>query len=207
MPVGCIFVHDGVNIGQGSNEVNATKNATRHAEFIAIEQVRVYCKEHGLNECEVFDNSVLYVTTEPCIMCAAALRYIGVRSVVFGCTNPRFGGCGSVLDVHKKEFHQNCAGSPIQQQCLRNNADIIGADITSKDTNVQGKECDKHLKPEVNEQLKGMCSYGGCSSDIVSDLRCKSGMLANESVALLKQFYQGENPNAPNPKDKSKRRK
>ena len=104
VPVGCIFVHGGINIGQGSNEVNATKNATRHAEFIAIDQVRAYCKKHGLREHDIFENSILYVTTEPCIMCAAALRFVGVRNVVFGCPNPRFGGCGSVLDVHSRNF-------------------------------------------------------------------------------------------------------
>lgn len=204
MPVGCIFVHDGINIGQGSNEVNATKNATRHAEFIAIEQVRLYCKEHGLQEREVFDSSVLFVTTEPCVMCTTALRYTGVRNVVFGCPNPRFGGCGSVLDMHKKEFHKNCARSSIRQQYLENKVDIIGTNCTSKDVTLQGNDCARNLKPKVE---MGICSDGGCSSGIVSDLRCRSGVLANESVALLKQFYQGENPNAPNPKDKSKRRK
>ena len=46
-----------------------------------------------------------------------------------------------------------------------------------------------------------------CSFGVVKDLKCRSGVLASDSVALLKQFYQGENPHAPNPKDKSKRRK
>lgn len=46
----------------------------------------------------------LYVTVEPCVMCAAALRYLGIKKVFYGCGNERFGGCGSILDVHKGDY-------------------------------------------------------------------------------------------------------
>jgi tRNA-specific adenosine deaminase 2 len=49
---------------------------------------------------EIFKTTDLYVTVEPCIMCASALRQLGIRNVYFGCANHRFGGCGSVLHVN-----------------------------------------------------------------------------------------------------------
>ncbi|XP_048345348.1 tRNA-specific adenosine deaminase 2 isoform X1 [Sphaerodactylus townsendi] len=86
-------------IGKGKNEVNKTKNATRHAEMVAIDQVIDWCHQHKKDPEEVFGHSVLYVTVEPCIMCAAALRIMKIPLVVYGCQNERFGGCGSVLDI------------------------------------------------------------------------------------------------------------
>ena len=163
VPVGCLFVHNNLEIASGFNEVNRDKNATRHAEIIAIESVRQHCKKNGLDECLVFKESTLYVTTEPCVMCAAALRLVRVRNVVFGCPNPRFGGCGSVLDIHDRDF-------------------------------------EKRHKQDSN-------THNSCSPTVGARVNCKGGILGEESVLLLKQFYQGENPNAPNPKDKSKRRK
>ncbi|KAM4043450.1 tRNA-specific adenosine deaminase 2 isoform 2-T2 [Anomaloglossus baeobatrachus] len=73
--------------------------ATRHAEMVAIDQVLDWCKENGRNPSEVFENTILYVTVEPCIMCAGALRLLRIPLVVYGCCNERFGGCGSVLNV------------------------------------------------------------------------------------------------------------
>ncbi|XP_075059332.1 tRNA-specific adenosine deaminase 2 isoform X2 [Mixophyes fleayi] len=99
VPVGCLMVHDKQIVGQGRNEVNETKNATRHAEMVAIDQVLDWCRENGKNSLQVFGNTILYVTVEPCIMCAGALRLLQIPLVVYGCCNERFGGCGSVLNV------------------------------------------------------------------------------------------------------------
>ncbi|XP_073527480.1 tRNA-specific adenosine deaminase 2 isoform X2 [Phyllobates terribilis] len=99
VPVGCLMIHDNQIVGQGRNEVNETKNATRHAEMVAIDQVLAWCKKNGKNSVEVFENTILYVTVEPCIMCAGALRLLRIPLVVYGCRNERFGGCGSVLNV------------------------------------------------------------------------------------------------------------
>ncbi len=95
VPVGCVFVHstDGV-IGRGHNNTVASCNATRHAELEAIDRILADRPASALTECTV------YVTVEPCIMCASALRQLGVRGVVFGCGNDKFGGCGSVLSVN-----------------------------------------------------------------------------------------------------------
>jgi len=103
------------------NATNASYNGTRHAEFIAISQIlsetipspsvasnldsdsnqgeRRWKKKYGpevLRECD------LYVTVEPCIMCASLLRQMGVRKVFFGAGNEKFGGTGGVLNIHSR---------------------------------------------------------------------------------------------------------
>ncbi|KAJ2778361.1 tRNA(adenine34) deaminase [Coemansia linderi] len=95
VPVGCIFVHDNKIAGRGRNETNATKNGTRHAELVAID--RMLASGFPLTS---FPQTTLYVTVEPCVMCASALRQINIGLVVYGCHNDRFGGCGSVLPVN-----------------------------------------------------------------------------------------------------------
>jgi tRNA-specific adenosine deaminase 2 len=101
-PVGCVFVHQNTIIGRGMNATNRTYNGTRHAEFLAINDIlspdpvtgeRKYGPEI-LRECD------LYVTVEPCIMCASLLRQFGVKRVFFGAGNEKFGGCGGVLNIH-----------------------------------------------------------------------------------------------------------
>ncbi|CAG9460500.1 unnamed protein product [Pedinophyceae sp. YPF-701] len=97
VPVGCVFVRDGVIVGRGGNETNATRNATRHAELVAIDGMIADaggdCAQLRLHEC------TLYVTVEPCIMCAGALSILGLKHAVYGCRNDKFGGCGSILSV------------------------------------------------------------------------------------------------------------
>ncbi|KAF1837321.1 cytidine deaminase-like protein [Decorospora gaudefroyi] len=93
-PVGCVFVKDGEIIGRGMNETNRTLNGTRHAEFVAIAGILSKRPINILNETD------LYVTVEPCVMCASMLRQYGIRAVYFGCWNERFGGTGGVLNIH-----------------------------------------------------------------------------------------------------------
>lgn len=112
VPVGCVIVCNGEIVAKGCNEVNASKNSTRHAEMIAIDQLVEYSFENSIPLSEVCGNSTLYVTVEPCIMCAYALRIVGLVNVVFGCRNERFGGCGSVLDVYEQKFKYAVSGSP-----------------------------------------------------------------------------------------------
>lgn len=93
-PVGCVIVHKGAVVGSGMNDTNKSLNGTRHAEFLAITEV--LCS-HSPGILRLAD---LYVTVEPCIMCASALRQYGIRNVFFGCRNERFGGTGTVLSIH-----------------------------------------------------------------------------------------------------------
>lgn len=98
VPVGCVFVHRDIIIARGANEVNATKNATRHAEFVCIDQVLEYCRQNCLQPQEVFSEVSVVVTVEPCIMCSAALHDLQVKEIIYGCANDRFGG-KTVVDV------------------------------------------------------------------------------------------------------------
>ena len=91
VPVGCVFVHptEGV-VGRGHNNTVASCNGTRHAELEAIDAMLGDGRSVGqISECS------LYVTVEPCIMCASALRQLQVRQVFYGCRNDKFGGCGT----------------------------------------------------------------------------------------------------------------
>ncbi|XVE68246.1 hypothetical protein DITRI_Ditri09bG0052900 [Diplodiscus trichospermus] len=103
VPVGCILIKDGDVVASGRNRTTETRNATRHAEMEAIDVLLEKWRRDGLSKSEVSENfskCVLYVTCEPCIMCAAALSILGIKEVYYGCVNEKFGGCGSILSLH-----------------------------------------------------------------------------------------------------------
>ena len=94
VPVGCVITLNNEIIAAARNNTNATHNATRHCEFEAIDSILEQYPSTIFSEC------TLYVTVEPCIMCASALRQLKFHKVVYGCGNDRFGGCGSVMSIH-----------------------------------------------------------------------------------------------------------
>lgn len=98
VPIGCVIVLDNKIISSGRNKTNESKNATRHAEFVAFDSL-----PKGIS----FEECSLYVTIEPCIMCTSALRYLGIRKVFYGAPNERFGGCGSVMSAHDNSQFQS----------------------------------------------------------------------------------------------------
>lgn len=107
IPVGCVFALSPSNdtiatvpeiIVAGSNKTNQTRNGTSHAEIVAIK--KLIDQVGSTKACDLISRCDLYVTCEPCIMCAAALRRLGIKTVYFGCSNDRFGGNGSILSVH-----------------------------------------------------------------------------------------------------------
>ncbi|CAI8613679.1 unnamed protein product [Vicia faba] len=103
VPVGCVIVEDDKVIASGRNRTTETRNATRHAEMEAIDVLLEQWQKNGLSMTEVakkFSNCSLYVTCEPCIMCASALSNLGIKEVIYGCSNDKFGGCGSILSLH-----------------------------------------------------------------------------------------------------------
>jgi len=109
-PVGCVLVYDGKIIGRGLNATNRTYNGTRHAEFIAINEVLTtyedISSESDTEERkkqytpDILRQCTLYVTVEPCIMCASLLRQFGIKKVFYGASNEKFGGTGGVLNIH-----------------------------------------------------------------------------------------------------------
>lgn len=93
VPVGCVIVHDGVVVGRGHNQVESLQDATAHAEILAIGAASNALGSWRLHEC------TLYVTLEPCSMCAGAIVLARLGRVVYGAPDPKAGACGSVLDV------------------------------------------------------------------------------------------------------------
>lgn len=150
VPIGCVIVEDDKVIASGSNRTTETRNATRHAEMEAIDFLLDKWQNDGLDQMQVaekFSRCDLYVTCEPCIMCAAALSILGIKEVYYGCGNDKFGGCGSILSLHQ-----------------------IDSDKKSGEVSLQGRA-----------------------------FKCTGGLKSAEAVALLRNFYEQGNPNAPKP--------
>ncbi|KAA0157740.1 hypothetical protein FNF27_06167 [Cafeteria roenbergensis] len=143
VPVGCIIVDEtGAVVCKKRNRPNETYNATAHAEMLAVdEMVRGSASREAARQ--LFARCTLYVTVEPCVMCAAALARVGMGRVVFGASNDKFGGCGTAVDV------------------------------------ASGRHC------------PGSARHHG--------LACTGGLLQDEAVDLLRQFYSRGNVRAPRP--------
>ena len=97
VPVGCVIIENNEKvIASAHNQTNITKNATKHCEIICME----YLAKHNIYE---LSNCYLYVTVEPCVMCASALKITNIKKVFYGCSNTKFGGNGSVYSLNIKD--------------------------------------------------------------------------------------------------------
>lgn len=114
VPVGAVLVRDGRIIARAYNQVEQLKDATAHAEMLAITQAEAALEDWRLNECD------LYVTKEPCPMCAGAIVHARVRRVVFGCLSPKDGAAGSLMNLlqHPKLNHRcQLTSGVLQAEC------------------------------------------------------------------------------------------
>jgi tRNA(adenine34) deaminase len=114
VPVGAVLVRDSTIIASGANRPIAACDPTAHAE---IEALRAGARAQGSYR---LADTTLYVTLEPCPMCAAALVHARVRRVVFGAFDPRVGAAGSALDIFKLEglnHRVDVFGGVLEQQC------------------------------------------------------------------------------------------
>lgn len=93
VPIGCVIVHEGVIIGRGYNRRNTDKNTLAHAEITAIKRASRIIGDWRLEEC------TMYVTLEPCQMCAGAIVQARIPRVVMACMNPKAGCAGSILNI------------------------------------------------------------------------------------------------------------
>ena len=93
VPVGAIVVRAGRIIARAFNQVEMLKDATAHAEMLAITQAEAAVGDWRLSDCD------LYVTKEPCAMCAGALIHVRMRRVVFGCADHRSGAAGGTINL------------------------------------------------------------------------------------------------------------
>ena len=116
VPVGAIVVHQGRIIARAFNQVEMLKDATAHAEMLAITQAESVIGDWRLSECE------MYVTKEPCPMCAGALVHVRMKRVIFGCMSVKDGAAGGVMNLlqHPALNHSCEITSGVRQdECAR----------------------------------------------------------------------------------------
>lgn len=114
VPVGAIVVKDGVVIGRGSNAPIGTHDPTAHAEINAMRDAAQHLGNYRLVGC------TLYVTLEPCAMCAGAIQHARIARLVYGASDPKTGACGSVvnlMDEPKLNHHAEIIGGILATEC------------------------------------------------------------------------------------------
>ena len=116
VPVGALVVHAGAIIGRGGNAPIAASDPTAHAEIGALRGAGLFLDNYRLPESELF------VTLEPCAMCAGAILHARVRRVVFGARDPKTGACGSVIDLfaeRRLNHHTTVTGEVLAAECAK----------------------------------------------------------------------------------------
>jgi tRNA(adenine34) deaminase len=114
VPVGAVIVRDGTIVAEGWNRPIGTCDPTAHAEIIALRTAGEALQTYRLTD------TTLYVTLEPCAMCASAMVHARVRRLVFGAIDPRAGAAGSVFNIvqHAALNHRlECAGGVLAEEC------------------------------------------------------------------------------------------
>lgn len=113
VPVGCVIVRDGVIVGRGRNRREEKQSALSHAETEAIAQANAALGSWRLEGCE------LYVTLEPCPMCAGAILNARISRVYFGARDRVLGACGGVLNLFMEDFPNRPAlvGGILEEEC------------------------------------------------------------------------------------------
>ncbi len=131
VPVGAVLIHEGEIIGRGYNLVETLHDPTAHAEMIAISAASRSLASWRL------DDSILYTTLEPCLMCTGAILLARISTVVYGARDPRYGACGSVLQIAQNEnldISVNVIGGILEQECGTDLKDFF-AKIRQKNKN------------------------------------------------------------------------
>ncbi|MCK5492410.1 MAG: tRNA adenosine(34) deaminase TadA, partial [Candidatus Omnitrophica bacterium] len=116
VPVGAAIVYDNRIIAKAHNQIERLKDPTAHAEMIAITQATSFLQSKWLNKC------TLYVTLEPCLMCAGALVLSRIDKVIFGAVDPKTGAFGSKIDINELALNHKIK---IKKNILENECSII----------------------------------------------------------------------------------
>ena len=114
VPVGAVIVREGRIIAEGSNRPIGARDPTAHAEMVALRAASAASDSYRLTGC------TLYVTLEPCAMCAGAMVHARVQRLVFAATDPRAGAAGSVFNIvqHPALNHRiECTGGVLAEEC------------------------------------------------------------------------------------------
>jgi tRNA(adenine34) deaminase len=127
VPVGAVVVRGEKIIGRAYNQVEMLKDATAHAEMLALTQAEAAVGDWRLNDCD------LYVTKEPCPMCAGALIHVRLRRLIFGCSDERGGAAGGVLNLlQMSKLNHRCeiTSGVLREECSRLLQDFFRAQRT-----------------------------------------------------------------------------
>ena len=114
VPIGCVIVHDGEAIARAGNRTLADRDPTAHAEMLAIRAASTALGSERLVDCD------LYVTLEPCAMCAGAIMHSRISRVIYGARDPKTGVHGSVVDlfgVERLNHHATVEGGVLADEC------------------------------------------------------------------------------------------
>ncbi|MBS0307536.1 MAG: tRNA adenosine(34) deaminase TadA [Proteobacteria bacterium] len=114
VPVGALVVKDGTIIATGFNQPIGTHDPTAHAEIMALRAAAELLGNYRLPGCELF------VTLEPCAMCAGAMMHARLARVVFGASDPKTGACGSIVNLFEQEklnHHTELVGGVLAEEC------------------------------------------------------------------------------------------
>jgi len=124
VPVGAVVVRDGVVIGRGGNAPIAHNDPTAHAEIAALREAGRALGNYRLPGCELF------VTLEPCAMCAGAIQHARIARLVYGASDPKTGACGSVVDLfaeRRLNHHATVVGGVLAAESAALLADFFAA--------------------------------------------------------------------------------
>lgn len=113
VPVGAIVVKNGVIIGRGSNAPIGLHDPSAHAEIIAMREAAKHLGNYRMVDC------ALYVTLEPCAMCAGAIQHARIKKLVFGASDPKTGACGSIINLMsepKLNHHTEVLGGVLAEE-------------------------------------------------------------------------------------------
>ena len=122
VPVGALVVRDGEIIGRGQNSMIARNDPTAHAEILALRDAARHLGNYRLVDCELF------VTLEPCAMCAGAMMHARIARVIFGASDPKTGACGSVVDLFAEQrlnHHAEVTGGILADTCAQQLKDFF----------------------------------------------------------------------------------
>ena len=114
VPIGAVIVQEGRIISRGFNQVEMLTDATAHAEMLALTAAESTVGDWRLNECD------LYVTKEPCPMCAGAIVHCRIRRVIFGCSDAKGGAAGGLLNLLQQptlNHHSEILSGVREQEC------------------------------------------------------------------------------------------
>lgn len=116
VPVGAVVVRDGEILGRGQNAMIAHNDPTAHAEILALRDAAQRVGNYRLVDCEI------YVTLEPCVMCAGATMHARIARVIFGAADPKTGACGSVVNLFAEErlnHHAELTDGVLSEACAQ----------------------------------------------------------------------------------------